>query len=276
MIEIPESQTLARELNEAAAGHRITSVIANASPHSFAWFSFDPAEYPALLEGRTITGAESFGGLVKINMDDKSALWIGDGTAPRLFSREKKRPAKHQLLLELEDGSAVIFSVRMYGSLYLHLPGQDSAPSYHKQAMEKPSPLSEAFDEQYFGTLFEGLKPNLSVKALLATEQRIPGLGNGVLQDILFRAKIHPKTPALALTDTQRGELFAAVKECLKVMTEKGGRNTEKDLFDRPGGYQTILCSKTLPYPCPVCGSGIVKESYLGGSIYFCPHCQEK
>ena len=55
------------------------------------------------------------------------------------------------------------------------------------------SPLGDGFDAAYFDRLVAGAKPNLSAKAFLATEQRIPGLGNGVLQDILFNARIHPK-----------------------------------------------------------------------------------
>jgi formamidopyrimidine-DNA glycosylase len=43
----------------------------------------------------------------------------------------------------------------------------------------------------------------LSAKAFLATEQRIPGLGNGVLQDILFTAGIHPKRKMAAISEEE-------------------------------------------------------------------------
>jgi len=49
---------------------------------------------------------------------------------------------------------------------------------------------------------------NKSIKFLLATEQRIPGLGNGVLQDILFKAKIHPKRKVADLSEKNKCELF--------------------------------------------------------------------
>ena len=58
-------------------------------------------------------------------------------------------------------------------------------------------------------------------------------------------------------------------------MAFKGGRDTEKDLFGCLGGYMTCLSKNTLDKPCPVCGGTIRKESYMGGSIYYCEGCQK-
>jgi formamidopyrimidine-DNA glycosylase len=115
----------------------------------------------------------------------------------------------------------------------------------------------------------------LSAKAFLATEQRIPGLGNGVLHDILWTARIHPRRKLATLSDDKMGRMYDAVKSVLPAMAEQGGRDTERDLFGQPGGYKTILSKHTLGTPCPVCGSTIQKATYLGGSIYFCPACQK-
>lgn len=113
-----------------------------------------------------------------------------------------------------------------------------------------------------------------SVKAFLATDQRIPGLGNGTLQDILFRAKINPKCKMASLTEEDKHRLFVSIKHVLAEIRDNGGRDTEKDLFGEAGQYQTILSQKTFKNPCPVCGGEIVKQAYLGGSIYYCIHCQ--
>ena len=122
--------------------------------------------------------------------------------------------------------------------------------------------------------LVAGAKPNLSAKAFLATQQRIPGLGNGVLQDILFNARIHSKRKMATLGERELDALFGAVKSTLAEMTAVGGRDTEKDLYGALGNYRTILSKNTYHDPCPVCGERIQKEAYLGGSIYYCPHCQ--
>jgi formamidopyrimidine-DNA glycosylase len=114
----------------------------------------------------------------------------------------------------------------------------------------------------------------LSAKALLATEQRLPGLGNGVLQDILFEARIHPKQKVGALSARQRQVLYRVIRSVLAAMTRQGGRDTERDLFGQAGGYQTRLSRNTVGQPCPRCGETIRKESYLGGAVYTCAGCQ--
>ena len=146
---------------------------------------------------------------------------------------------------------------------------------YYQLSKKKPPPLSDAFDRAYFNSLFSERTSKLSLKAFLATEQRIPGLGNGVLQDILFNAKMHPKKKVNTLSSKGKEELLGSLKAILTRMVEGGGRDTETDLHGRPGGYKTLLSRNTVDKPCSVRGTIIRKEAYLGGSIYFCPQCQK-
>jgi formamidopyrimidine-DNA glycosylase len=147
--------------------------------------------------------------------------------------------------------------------------------SYYAIAKEKTSPLSNAFSETYFKEL---LAPEtvqkLSLKGALATEQRIPGLGNGCLQDILWNAELHPKQKTGSLSDKEVSRLYTSLKETLTKMTEMGGRSTEKDLFGNPGDYPVVMCAANKDQPCPRCGTAIKKEAYMGGSIYNCETCQ--
>jgi formamidopyrimidine-DNA glycosylase len=115
-----------------------------------------------------------------------------------------------------------------------------------------------------------------SVKAFLATEQRLPGLGNGVLQDILFNARVNPKSKVSLLTEAELKALFDSVKTTLRQMADQGGRDTETDLFGNHGGYHTLMSKNTVSRPCPVCGGEIIKTAYMGGSVYYCPSCQEE
>jgi formamidopyrimidine-DNA glycosylase len=143
-------------------------------------------------------------------------------------------------------------------------------------AKEKPSVLTQAFDKAYFCAIV--YPPNvqkISLKGLLATEQRIPGLGNGILQDILFNAKLHPKKKVGSLSDGDKEALFDSLKITISAMASEGGRDTERDLFGNPGGYETILCKNTVNKPCSICGTMIKKEAYMGGSVYYCDKCQE-
>lgn len=272
MIELPESHTLAEQLSEIVIGKRIQNVTAGTSPHRFAFFYGEPDSYHGLLSGKQIIKSQAFGGLIELTVEDKK-LVFGDGVALRFFAAGEKLPAKHQLHIEFDDFTSLVCTVQMYGGLWAFHPGENQNP-YYLVAKEKPSPLSSQFDETYFHSMLESVKPILSVKAFLATEQRIPGLGNGTLQDILFRSRIHPKRKINTLSDTEIQTLFTTTKQTLLEMTVKGGRDTEKDLFGVPGGYSTLLSKKTFSSPCPVCGDTIHRENYLGGNIYFCPTCQ--
>ena len=273
MIELPEAYTLANQLNQAFLGKTIVSAAANTSPHGFAWYSGDPALYNEKLAGRKVTGTAAYGGRPEMRADGMIVSFF-DGVRGRYLAAGEKRPEKHQLLIEFNDGSALCCTVQMYGGM-MAFPDEPNDDFYYNVGRKKPSPFTPEFDRPYFGGLFEGIKKSLSVKALLATEQRIPGLGNGVLQDILFNARIHPKRKAESLSDGERDTLYNAVVSTLAEMRDGGGRDTEKDLFGKDGGYRTVLSNKTLPFPCRVCGAGLKREAFLGGNIYFCPECQK-
>ena len=272
MIEIPESKTLGLQADKNLAGKRITEVVPPTSPHKYAFFCGDPGEYPGLLRGKQIMSAEGHGMFVDIHCDENVCITIGDGTNIRLYEPSKERPAKHQLLLEFDDGSFVVFTVAMYGGIWAYSGILDN--SYHQGSLKSISPFEDHFDEFYFDNIFNSTLKNLSVKALLATEQRIPGLGNGVLQDILFHAHIHPRRKKATFSDSEKADLFHSLKSTLKKMADMGGRDTERDLFGHFGGYPALLSKKTVNKPCSVCGDLIKKEAYLGGSVYFCPTCQ--
>lgn len=274
MLEIPEAFTLARQINETIRGKHIKDVVAAVSPHKFAWYFGDPQAYHDLLVGEAIGQANGYGGMVEIKAGDKRIL-LSDGVGLRYHGPQANRSKKHQLLLEFEDFSALCASVQMYGGISCFQDGVLDNP-YYKVAKDKPSPLSEEFNKNYFDHLISSsVVQKLSVKAFLATEQRIPGLGNGVLQDILWKAGIHPKRKVNSLTENNKESLFMSVKTLLEKMTKLGGRDTEKDLFNNKGGYQTVMSRNNLGQPCPECGGLIKKENYLGGSIYFCEQCQQ-
>ena len=190
----------------------------------------------------------------------------------RYYSPSERRPEKHQLLIIFEDASCIAFTVAMYGGIWVYRGIFEN--KYYQHSLNSISPLTDTFDELFFDKIFTSVSKDISIKSLLATEQRIPGIGNGVLQDILFNAGINPKRKKSTLNNSQKTGLFYSLKSTLKSMTDKGGRDTEKDLFGYIGGYKTILSINTVNNPCPNCGNKIVKEAYLGGAVYFCPHCQ--
>ncbi|OPJ64626.1 endonuclease VIII [Clostridium oryzae] len=272
MLEIPESFTVTKQLNDTIKNKIIKSVTAAATPHKFAFYFDDPKNYAQLLKDKKIGEAKAVAGQIEIEAEE-ARIVLADGVNVRYFNAGDKLPLKHQLHIEFEDGSAIVCSVQMYGVLSVFSEGENKNP-YYLVSKEKISPLADEFDESYFERLLDNTKASLSVKAFLATEQRIPGLGNGVLQDILFVAGLNPKSKLESLTDEDKSNMYKSLKKTLLKMCEQGGRDTEKDLFGNYGGYKTILSNKTLRYPCPRCGSTIIRKAYLGGNIYYCPNCQ--
>jgi len=276
MLEIPEAIVISRQLDQTVKGKRIKEVVTEASPHKFAWYFGDPSAYDALLRGRGIETAFSCGGRIELWAED-AVLHFGDGVNLRYYGADEKHPVKHQLLVAFDDGSALAATVAMYGMLMAYPAHTDMDDDfYYKAAKEAVPPLSDGFDYPYFQTLFDEKGRKMSAKAFLATEQRIPGLGNGALQDILLNAKIHPKKKMNTLSAEQYRALFDSLKSTLGEMTDAGGRDTERDLFGNPGGYQTKLGKNNKLLICPNCGGAVKKETYMGGSIYFCEQCQEK
>lgn len=272
MIEIPESYSFARQAADMLSGRTVTDVFNATHPHKFAWYLGDPTDYRTRLAGKTIRAAEGHGAFIDLLLDDETHIALSDGVNLRYHAPGAEVPPKYQLLIAFDDDSFLVFTVAMYGGIIAFQKTFDNP--YYLDALSKPSPLEDCFDEAYFGRLVADAKPNLSAKAFLATEQRIPGLGNGVLQDILFKSRIHPKRKLVTMGDAELGRMYSSVKSTLREMTDRGGRDTEKDLLGRAGGYKTLLSKNTCSEPCPVCGGTFVKEAYLGGAVYYCPACQ--
>jgi formamidopyrimidine-DNA glycosylase len=274
MMEIPEAAVIARQINDTLVGRKITHVEAEHTPHKLAWYQGDTKKYPELLVGKTLTEAYPLNGTLEMRVQD-AFIALSESLKITFHPADALLPEKHQLLVHFEDGSALSVAVQMYGGILCFRKDEVTNP-YYLSARTKPSPLAAAFDRPYFDTILSPQETKkLSAKALLATEQRFPGLGNGVLQDILFNAGIHPKRPVASLSSQESTALYRSVKFTLKEMADQGGRDTEKDLFGNSGGYTTKCSKLTVGKSCGLCGGIIEKASYMGGSIYFCPSCQK-
>lgn len=274
MIEIPEALTIANQINNTIKGKKIINVIADHTPHKFAWYHKNPQLYRKLLVGKIIDEAAAYGGMVEIKTS-AATIVISEGVSLTYHKENRDIPKKHQLLLKLEDCSIVTASVQMYGGVWCFNDESEFENPYYKIAKEKPSPLSDDFNVFSFNELISSQAvQKLSAKAFLATEQRIPGLGNGVLQDILWTARINPKRKINYLGDKEKETLYNSIKDVLSHIKKLGGRDTEKDFFGDKGCYKTMMSNNNVGNSCPICGNIIKKEAYLGGSIYYCEGCQ--
>jgi formamidopyrimidine-DNA glycosylase len=259
-------------------GKRIVSVVCGASPHKFAFFNQPPEVYARLLTGGTVTGATEKGAYIvtaiRTASDTQQALLFGDVGGRILFHRDAATiPAKHQLLLSFADGSALTVSIVLWGGMKV-APLADVDKEIH--SLKRLSPLGSDFTFAAFERLLDApeQRTTKSAKLFMISKPGLCGVGNGCLQDILFRAKIHPRRRMITLSPQEQRALYEATRQTIDLMAAQGGRDCEIDLYGHPGGYKTILDSKSAGKPCLVCATPIEKIAYLGGAAYFCPACQ--
>ncbi len=140
------------------------------------------------MSGKRVDGAVAIGGMVQIDIEDV-VLVLTDGVNLKYIGPGGRLPSKHQLLVGFNDESCITCSVRMYGGIMCFpLRRQISLfYTYTVRQKTKTAVMLPEFTYEYFLTIARNPDwGNKSVKALLATGQNIPGLGNGVLQDIFI------------------------------------------------------------------------------------------
>ena len=275
MIELPEATIIARQMTVELNGRRIRSGIRGNVPHKFAFYSRPPEAYEAILAGRVMGRTRPHGSAIVADLVPDYAIVLGGGGERILFHpRADTLPKKHHLLLHYEDDTYLTVSVQGWGNvLLLH---QSELATHRHVGEVRVSPLDDTFTPEYVQGLFDALDEDdsKSIKYFIISDPGVWGVGNGYLQDILHRAKIHPRRKATDISSDEMRALHMAIREILQCAVGLGGRDTERDLYNRRGGYKRLMDSKTAGKPCPDCGTVVKKIQYLGGACYFCPDCQ--
>ncbi len=275
MFELPEIQNICRQINQTLVGKVIQTGHLGNRPHKFVWYNQTPADFEALTRGKNLGQASARGKWLFIPLEPEHVLLFGECGGKMLYHPAGTNPpSKYHLLLTFEDGSALSATTRMWGAYELYRRGEEENRQYIKDM--RVTPDSSGFGFSYFSDLVDEVlvMGKRSVKGLLTQDQLIPGLGNAIAQDILFRSRLHPRCDLGELTAGQKRDLFDGIVLTVAEVIEKGGRHDEFDLFGEPGGYQRIMDASALKRPCPRCGGKIEKIQYLGGACYLCPTCQ--
>lgn len=277
MIELPEAIVFSIQINDTLRGKTVKSAIRGQNPHKFAFSGkHSNIEFSQILKGKTIKKSWANGNVILVEMAPDYLLSLGCGGERILYHKQDKTiPKRHQLLIEFEDQTYLTVTVSGWGEVRL-LEAKDLNNHPHI-FFERIDPLSEEFSFSAFEKLINQLpdKKKCSAKKFYVTEPGLRGLGNGVIQDIFLLSKVHPKREMKSLSNEEKKHLYETTRTELQKMVDLGGRDSEKDLFDKLGGYKRILHSKAVNTPCPVCKTLIKKQKYLGGTIYFCPTCQK-
>jgi len=276
MFELPETVTLARQMNDTLPGKIVSKGSLGNSPHKFVWYNRSHEEFERLTQGKVVGETTARGRWLFTPIKPGYVLVLGECGGKVLYHPPTaKVPEKYHLYVAFDDGSALTVTTQMWGAMELYEAGQEQERQYVKGM--KPTPVEPEFTFEYFTGLLDLLLlgEKRSVKGLLTQDQIIPGLGNAIAQDILFNARLHPRRPIAELDPGQRQLLYRAIVQTVEEAIAQGGRYDETDLYGRPGGYVRLMDNKALARPCPGCGGRIEKIQYLGGACYFCPACQQ-
>jgi formamidopyrimidine-DNA glycosylase len=245
------------------------------SPHKFVWYNRGYEEFESLTQGKRVGEARARGRWMFVPLEPGYVLLLGECGGKMLYHLDAGNlPKKYHLWLAFDDCTYFTLTTQMWGAMELYLAGEEQARQYVKGM--KPTPVEAEFTFEYFSTLIDELLQGKkrSAKGLLTQDQLIPGLGNAIAQDILFRAGVHPRRALAELGPTERRMLYDAICDTVNEAIAQGGRNDEFDLYGHPGGYTRIMDRHAEGKPCPECGTTVEKIQYLGGVCYLCPHCQ--
>jgi len=275
MIELPEIVTIARQIREELGGRRIADVSIAPERPRFMFLNDDLTAYGTRLVGRRIVEVVGHGKWISAELDSDDILLLGE-----MFGRICYVPPGAELpkrvhgVLTFEGGGRLVVTIQAWGGFLVLTPEESAVHPY--VAGRGISPIDPGFTPDRFDEILDGSgdwsrKP---IKAFLVHEGNVCGIGNGILQDILFRAKLSPKRKVPDLLPEERRRLHDAIVTTMTEAIARGGRDTELDLHGRPGRYVPILDRRAKGLPCPDCGTPIERISYLGGSCYVCPACQ--
>lgn len=273
MPELPEVETVARDLASQVAGRRIAAVERLDWPRMVE-IPEDPAAFLQALPGRTIEAVYRRAKWLLFRLDAGLTLAIhlrmsGSMYVPGL----DEAPDVHvHLILRLDDGRSIFFrDIRKFGRARL----LDAAGLAALDAAHGPEPLEDAFTPAVLGERLAGR--GTKVKPLLLDQAVIAGLGNIYVDEALWLARVHPGRSASSLAKKEVAALHAAIREVLALSIERKG-STFRDYrtgYGESGGNQAYFKVYARGgEPCPRC-AGPISRTVLGQrGTHFCPACQ--
>jgi formamidopyrimidine-DNA glycosylase len=176
-------------------------------------------------------------------------------------------------VVRLDDGSDVTYrDVRRFGTWLLLEPGEETAYLTERLGEE---PLGKGFTTAVLAARFHGRRA--PVKAAILDQRAAAGMGNIYADEALWRARIHPLTPAGQLTRPELRRLHRGIKEALRAGIARQG-TTLRD-YRRPNGDRGSMQDELRVYgredePCPRCGTAIARTRVAGRGTWYCPTCQ--
>jgi formamidopyrimidine-DNA glycosylase len=286
MPELPEVETIRRQLEPLVVGRRLTS----------AWAFPHPKFIAALeVEGATITGTARRGKYLLLSLDDGRELIVHLGMTGSLRVRPAGDPGDAYVRAwwgldgPARDMSSAPTAARAVGAGGASRAGQ----ALEYRDVRRFGRLAVAEDGQYAGTLavqgpdaldrrlraeefWRAIKRSRrAIKTQLLSQRPIAGVGNIYADEALWRARINPARRTV--TRAQAAALLDAVREVLAGSLYHGGTTltTYRNVEGRPGrNQQRLNVYGQAGLPCPRCGAELRSRVLDGRTTTWCPTCQ--
>lgn len=221
-----------------------------------------------MLKGKKLLNSEARGKQMLFHFSDD--LWLGVhlGMSGELRREDQPdyTPRKHDhLILVQKDRSLVFEDKRHFGRVRLH-EGNEPPDWWQKLA---PSVLSEEFTLKGMGAFLQRRK-RTAIKAVLLMQEHFPGIGNWMADEILWRAGVHPSTPAGALDDTHVRKLWQQVR-----WVSRTAIRIISDDWTYPKSW-LFAHRWEAGGQCPRCRTDLDRATIGGRTTCWCPECQPK
>ncbi|MFI5254573.1 MAG: bifunctional DNA-formamidopyrimidine glycosylase/DNA-(apurinic or apyrimidinic site) lyase [Candidatus Limnocylindrales bacterium] len=279
MPELPEVETIARELAPLVRGARIEGV----------WLDWPralrhppPDAFEEGLKGRRIVGTGRRAKWLLIDLDDGSVLVVQVKMTGQVFVVPigSPRDAHVHFVLTLADGRELrLRDVRKFARLGLYrrdgegaILGADAAAELF--AGHGPEPLEPAFTLPVFRRRLRARHGRL--KSLLLDQAFVAGIGNIYADEALWRARLHPLRSATSLRPADERRLYLAIRGVLGEAIERRGSSI--DDYTAPGGdgemQEHLDVYQRTGLPCARCRRPIRRLVLGARATHFCSWCQ--
>lgn len=293
MPELPEVETIKRDLDKILVGRRITGI-------DFLWSGilkgYEPNDFGKIVIGKKVVSIIRRAKNLAIVLEDGVNLlfhmkmtghliytdncWEVDGSGKWIHREDKESPLYDPLnqfirvIFHLDNGKILAFSdLRKFAYVKL----LDEAGLKEALGGYGPEPLSTDFNLKYLTEAFA--KKRVAIKKVLMDQKIIAGIGNIYADEILWATKIHPLTKASELSAAEIESLIAETVRILrKSITLKGTSTSDfRDTSGKKGGYGNELrVYKRNGLPCERDGFPISRIVVGGRGTHFCPKCQKE
>ena len=277
-IELPEAKILAEQMNKELQGKRIKSYHLKDYERlqRVGMLDKDLTSFEQLVDGK-IQYVTSRGNVILVKLDNGMNLILGPEYGGKILYHTTEQKAQKEFHLKIDFGDDTSLTVRLTSMGHFSALKDDNLKDSYVYRRDfnsdVPSPIDDEFTFERFSKLLA--ENNRMLKSVLVGKDAVlVGLSNSAFQDIIYRARLHPKRKATELSEDEKQALHDAIRLVLKERIRLKGKDQFIDIYGAQGGYSPAMGPNMKQQTCPKCGALIEKMSVGGGYVYLCPKCQ--